>query len=124
RFDNAIEVPLVVPANVNGSGIERIAEVPLYHADSLVRRAPPLQQTAYARRQFATMNAATVAKLNVVAGEFARFRQADGASDGEAMLTVEIDERLPDDCVRLPAALPTTASLGAMSGAITAERVE
>ena len=74
-------------------------------------------------RQLATMNAATVAKLNVVAGEFARFRQADGASDGEAMLTVEIDERVPEGCVRLPAGLPVTAGLGAMTGLVTAERI-
>ena len=34
-----------------------------------------------------------------------------------------MDERLPDDCMRIAAALPETAALGAMSGTVTAERV-
>ncbi|MEO7761254.1 MAG: NADH-quinone oxidoreductase subunit NuoG, partial [Casimicrobiaceae bacterium] len=59
RFDNGIDFELsasAAPAN----GIERIAEVPIYGADSLVRRAPSLQQTADGRRQRATMNASTL----------------------------------------------------------------
>jgi NADH-quinone oxidoreductase subunit G len=42
---------------------------------------------------------------------------------GEAMLTVEIDDRVPEGCIRLPAALPTTSGLGAMTGTVTAERI-
>jgi NADH-quinone oxidoreductase subunit G len=68
------------------------------------------------------MNAATLEKLNLAAGEFARFRQGEG-DDAGAMLTVEVDERVPSGCIRLPAALPVTAGLGAMTGSVTAERV-
>jgi NADH-quinone oxidoreductase subunit G len=123
RFDNAIDVaPAAHPGAANG--IERIAEVPIYHTDSLVRRATPLQQTADGRRQRATMNSATLAALNLAANEFARYRQngAGASPGGEAMLTVEVDERVPEGCVRLPAALPVTAGLGAMTGLVTAER--
>jgi NADH-quinone oxidoreductase subunit G len=125
RLDNTIDVVPATPARANGAGIERIADVPLYHADSLVRRAYALQQTADARRQRATMNSATLGKLKLAAGAFAKFRQAgsNGDATGEAMLCVEVDDRVPDDCIRLPAALPTTTGLGAMSGAITAEPV-
>jgi NADH-quinone oxidoreductase subunit G len=120
-LSNAIDIPLATPVARNGGGVERIAEIPLYHADSLVRRASALQQTADARRQRATMNSATLGKMKLVAGAFAKFRQANGHGTGEAMLTVEIDDRIPDDCIRLPAALPTTAGLGSMTGALTAE---
>ena len=87
-----------------------------------MRRASALQQTADARYQRATMNAATLAKLNLAADEFARFVQG-GADEAGAMLTVAVDERVPDGCIRLPAALPTTAGLGAMTGSVMAERV-
>ena len=33
-----------------GAGVERIADVPIYHADPIVRRADSLQLTAAARR--------------------------------------------------------------------------
>jgi NADH-quinone oxidoreductase subunit G len=120
-LSNAIDIPLATPVARNDGGVERIAEIPLYHTDSLVRRASALQQTADARRQRATMNSATLGKMKLVAGAFAKFRQANGHGTGEAMLTVEIDDRIPDDCIRLPAALPTTAGLGSMTGALTAE---
>jgi len=123
RLDNAIDFVPSAPATAAASGIERIAEVPIYHVDSLVRRAPALQQTNDARRQRATMNAATLAKLNLTAGEFARFVQGDGERAAAAVLTAEVDERVPDGCIRLPAALPTTAGLGAMTGTVTAERI-
>jgi hypothetical protein len=38
-------------------------------------------------------------------------------------VAVAVDERLPHGCVRLAAARPETAGLGAMFGIITAERV-
>jgi NADH-quinone oxidoreductase subunit G len=119
RFDNAIDLAPESQAGSSSGAVERIADVPIYHADPLVRRASSLQQTADGRRQKATMNAATLASLQLVEGEFARFRQ----EGGEAMLTVEVDASVPDRCVRIPAGLPTTAALGAMSGAVTAERM-
>jgi len=120
RFDNTIDLaPKPVAAATRAAAVERIADVPIYHTDSLVRRASSLQQTADGRRQKATMNAATLSALQLVDGEFARFRQ-DG---GEAMLTVEVDASVPDGCVRIPAGLPTTATLGAISAAVTAERM-
>jgi hypothetical protein len=36
---------------------------------------------------------------------------------------VGVDERLPDECIRLAAARPETAALGAMFGVLSAERV-
>ena len=122
----ALAVRGSLSVDISSEGIERIAEVPIYQSDSLVRRSPPLQQTADARRQRATMNAAMLARLNLQAGEFARFLQRGNATSdeqGEAMLTVEVDERVPDGCIRLPAALPTTAGLGAITGTLTAERI-
>jgi len=42
---------------------------------------------------------------------------------GEAGLVAALDDKLPDNCVRVPAAHPSTAALGPMFGAIELETV-
>jgi NADH-quinone oxidoreductase subunit G len=53
----------------------------------------------------------------VVAGDRVKVRQA-----GETVLEVMLDAGLPDGVVRVAAAHPATAALGAMSGAIMVEK--
>ena len=101
------------------TGIERIAEVPPYAADAIVRRARALQQTRDAGPPVASMNRALADQLGLREGDLARVRQ--GAAD--AVVAFAIDDRLPAGCVRLAAARPETAALGAMFGALTVERV-
>ena len=67
----------------------------------------------------AWVSTATYAQLGLRPGDFLRVTQ-DG---GEAVVPVAVDERLPDGCVRLDAARPETAQLGAMFGSVKAERV-
>ena len=99
-------------------GIERIADVPIYFADPLVRRAPSLQKTRDARAPRAWMNARLLARLGVADGQPVRVRQGEGS----AKLTAALDDRLPDECVRIAAAHPGTAPLGPMFGAVQVEK--
>ncbi|MEO8135496.1 MAG: NADH-quinone oxidoreductase subunit NuoG [Betaproteobacteria bacterium] len=99
------------------SGLQRIAEVPIYSADPLVRRAPSLQQTADARPPRATMNGATAATLGLSAGSTVRIT----GTGGTVTLPLAVDDCLPNGCVRVPAARPETAVLGAMTGNVTVE---
>jgi NADH-quinone oxidoreductase subunit G len=101
------------------AGLERIAEVPIYAADAIVRRAWSLQQTHDASPPTAWMNRALYDRLGLREGDEARIRQGHG----EAQVMVAVDDRLPADCIRLATALPGTAKLGAMFGEVTAERV-
>jgi NADH-quinone oxidoreductase subunit G len=98
------------------SGIQRIAEVPAYFADPLVRRSPPLQKTPDARPPKAWMNSRLMHKLGLVAGEKV-------SVNGTARLLVSLDDKLPDDCVRIAAAHPSTADIGPMFGSVTLEKV-
>jgi NADH-quinone oxidoreductase subunit G len=102
-----------------GSSLQRISDVPMYSSDPLVRRSPPLQKTRHAQPPVAWISPALYARLKLMAGDFLRVRQ-DG---GEALVPVGVDERLPDECIRLAAARPETAALGAMFGVVSAERV-
>jgi NADH-quinone oxidoreductase subunit G len=99
-------------------GIQRIADVPIYFADPLVRRSPPLQKTKDARAPKAWMNARLAGRLGVTAKDEVLVRQ----NAGQARLGVGVDDRLPDDCVRVAAGHRSTAGLGAMFGTVTLER--
>jgi NADH-quinone oxidoreductase subunit G len=100
------------------AGIQRIADVPAYFADPLVRRSPPLQKTREARPPRAWMNARLLERLGVAAGQPVL---AKGAG-GEAKLMAALDEGVPDDCVRISAAHPATAPLGPMFGTVALEK--
>jgi NADH-quinone oxidoreductase subunit G len=120
KLGNRISTPaLGALAPAPAQGIQRIAEVPLYASDPLVRRSPPLQKTREGGAPIAWVSAATFTQLGLSPGDFVRVK----GDAGEATIAVAVDERLPDGCVRLAGAHPETARLGAMSGALTAERV-
>jgi len=116
RLSNSTSVmPALSFAAVQGA--ERIADVPLYFSDPIVRRAQALQKTADARPPRASANARTLAAFGVRPGDKARIRQGEAA----ALLECALDERLPDGVVRVPAAHASTSTLGPMFGPLTME---
>nr|WP_199064626.1 NADH-quinone oxidoreductase subunit NuoG [Chromobacterium sp. ASV5] len=96
------------------SGVVRVAEVPMYQADAICRRAPSLQATREAQAPVARARASLLAKLGIDAGSTVLLKQ--GA--GEARVKVEADDSLPADVVRVATAHPTTLALGGMFDAI------
>jgi len=115
ELDNAVK-PATLDFTDNATGLQRITDVPIHFADPLVRRAPSLQATKDAAAPVAQMNAPTLAKLGVSAGEHVKV----GA--GATALVAQLDAGLPDDCVRIAAAHASTIGLGAMFGNLTVER--
>jgi len=107
------------PLATKPAGVQRIADVPIYFADPLVRRAPSLQKTRDAQPPRAWMNAKLMAKLGVAAGQPVLVKQGQG----EARLAAALDDRLPDECVRVAAAHPSTAGLGPMFGTLTLDKL-
>lgn len=121
-LDNALEkVPLRLSEidAVKTTTPVRIADVPIYFADTLARRSPALQQTRDAAHPMAMMSAETAKSLGLSAGSRIRLRQGQG----EACLDLHIDDRLPFNTVRAASAHPSTAGLGDMFGPITVEPV-
>jgi NADH-quinone oxidoreductase subunit G len=106
-------------AGAEVQGLQRIAEVPIYHADAIVRRAPSLQKTRDAQPPLAWMNRALYTRLGLREGDRVRVRQGDGV----ALVAPAVDDRLPAECIRLAAAREETADLGALFGELSVERV-
>ena len=111
------EVQAETYAVANGE-LERITNVPIYFADAVVRRSEPLQQTVDAAPPQAWMAASLLTQLAIKVGDKVKVSQG-GAS---AMLSAALDTRLPGNVVRVAAAHPSTATLGAMFGAIKIEK--
>ncbi|HEX7640644.1 MAG TPA: NADH-quinone oxidoreductase subunit NuoG [Burkholderiaceae bacterium] len=110
---------LILHAAPAASGdLERVADVPIYSTDGVVRRAESLQLTADAQAPKAHLSAALAEKLGIADGAQVRLKQGSGS----AVLAAAIDKKLPDNVVRVAAAHASTAALGAMFGAITVER--
>jgi NADH-quinone oxidoreductase subunit G len=106
-------------APIFADGVQRIADVPIYFADALVRRAQSLQLTRDALAPSAWMPGALMDRFELREGDIVRITQ----QGGEAKLLVKRDDQLPSDCVRVAAAHPLTAALGDMFGSVTLERI-
>ena len=111
--------PSPAPSPMPAGALERIADVPIYFADSLVRRSPPLQKTRDAVTPKARMNARTLASAGLVDGD----RVQVSADGGAIQLYCQRDDTVADDCVRLAAAHVVTATLPSLFGALTIEKI-
>jgi NADH-quinone oxidoreductase subunit G len=117
KLSNKVTVTLITSPATTG-GAERLADVPIYFSDAIVRRSPPLQATRAAQAPRACANSRTLEAFKVAAGDKVRARQGDAT----ALLEVALDDALPDAVVRIAAAHESTATLGSMFGPITLER--
>ena len=116
RLDNriggvSIDLAAAAPA------LQRVADVPIYFADPIVRRAASLQQTRDAQAPRALMNSVSLVRLGLAPAQRVRVRQGGG----EAEVEVACDERLADGCVRLAAAHASTSRLGGMFDELSVE---
>jgi NADH-quinone oxidoreductase subunit G len=101
------------------AGVERVADVPIYHADSLVRRAPSLHLTAAARAAHTIgLPAGLFDKLGLKDGDPVRVRQGDRAVVAGAVRDADLAETV----VRVPAATPAAAALGGLFGELLVEK--
>jgi NADH-quinone oxidoreductase subunit G len=119
-LSNETSIAAVKPERVQdvASAAERIADVPVYFSDAIVRRSAPLQATQDARPPKARANARTLEAFGVASGDKARVQQGDVS----ALLEVALDETVADGAVHVSAAHESTATLGAMFGPITLGR--
>ena len=118
KLNNSLQGLTVQPAAAV-TGLQRVADVPIYATDAIVRRSAPLQATQDAATPCAIMHGDEIKKLGVQAGDQVKVN----AVQGSAKLKVVADDRLPKGVVRIAAGHAASAGLGAMFGTITVERV-
>ena len=101
------------------AGLQRIADVPIYSADAVVRRAVALQATQDAVTPSVIMQSGELQKRGIKSGDTVKVTQGNAS----VHLIVRADDSLPAATARVAAGHPATAALGAMFGMITVESV-
>ncbi len=94
------------PVPEPAEGVQWVMRTPLYHADALVRRSEPLQQTRWARE-------AAVLRLHPETARTLGVQQAARVRAGERELTLVQDERIAPGVVLVPMGVAETAGLDA-----------
>ncbi|CAB3641503.1 MAG: NADH-quinone oxidoreductase subunit NuoG [Achromobacter pulmonis] len=116
RLSNDIKAPLGLGQAL--TGLERVADVPIYRSDAMVRRSEPLQAAPASKLPAARMNGNTLTSLGLTAGVKVRVTGGQGAVELE---TVQ-DDAVADRAVRIAAAFENTAALGGAFGQLSVER--
>lgn len=116
RLSNDIKAPLGLGQAL--TGLERVADVPIYRSDAMVRRSEPLQAAPASKKPAARMNGNTLTSLGLTAGVKVRVTGGQGAVELE---TVQ-DDAVADRAVRIAAAFENTAALGGAFGQLSVER--
>ncbi len=115
----------VKPTSVSTNGVgsdntlERVADLPIYHADPLVRRATSLQRSAYAKQARVRMNAETAKSLGLTHGASVRVEQGGSA----VVASLAVDSTVATNVVRVPFATEVSSALGAATAAIKVSAV-
>src|SRR5687768_1003596 len=117
RLDNRTDVAITSPART-AAAIERVADVPIYFADALVRRAESLQQTRDAKPPRARVHHGVLDQLGLAEGAQIKIRQGRG----EAVVAAVIDPTVPAGVIRLAAGHASTCALDGLSGPVSVER--
>ncbi|MCS6763820.1 MAG: NADH-quinone oxidoreductase subunit NuoG [Candidatus Protistobacter heckmanni] len=120
KLDNAASGSVSGAVNAVAGALERVADVPIYSADPLVRRAESLQLTAAARRALkAGLSKGLFAQLGLKEGDAVRVSQQTSTGEASVLLPATLDAGLPEGAVRVSAGTPAAAALGAMFGPLT-----
>ncbi len=100
-------------------GLERIATVPLYRSDAVVRRAQALQGTPLSLPAHVALHPAAAHARSLADGSMVK------VSDGrhEAELPLRLDARVPKDAAWLPGGHSEVAKLRGTGAALTVTRV-
>ncbi|HET9835713.1 MAG TPA: NADH-quinone oxidoreductase subunit NuoG [Rhodanobacteraceae bacterium] len=105
--------PTSLPAG-EGQKLVRLATVPIYRVDAVVRRSAPLQAHP--------LNRAPALRMNAEDANALKLRDGDHARVSEAALPVVIDPAVPRGCAWVEAAHDATATLPPYGSTLTIEK--
>ncbi|AHG64527.1 NADH-quinone oxidoreductase subunit NuoG [Advenella mimigardefordensis] len=107
-------------APVADGALQRVADLPIYRTDAIVRRAESLQQAPASAAPVARLNAATLARLGVQSGDTVKVR---GSNGNDIQIQAKQDDRLADNTVRIAQGFAQTAALGSAFGNVFVEKL-
>ena len=103
----------------DGTGLERIAYLPIYAVDAIVRRAGALQKTPDGDVTALCINSVDAARLGLATGDRAMVSEKSAS----AQLPVIVADAVAEGAALLSMAIEDTLPLGAPSGMLTVSKV-
>ncbi len=100
--------------------LQLVSDLPIYRTDAIVRRADALQRAPASAAPVARLNAATLARLGLKAGDEVSVR---GSNGNEIRLEAREDDRLADNTVRIAQGFVQTAAIGSAFGNVIVEKL-
>jgi NADH-quinone oxidoreductase subunit G len=123
RLSNAIKgsldttiLPLQAESTVHP--LERVADLPIYRSDAVVRRSASLQATKASQQPLAQVHPDTLKALGLNVGDAVKVKTATG----EWLTTVEADQTLPQWAIRVASGFESTSVLGSSTNPLHLER--
>ncbi|MHC8946710.1 NADH dehydrogenase subunit G [Advenella incenata] len=107
-------------APIADGALQRVADLPIYRTDAIVRRAEALQLAPASAAPVASLNAATLARLGIQSGDTVRVR---GSNGNDIRIQAKQDDRLADNTVRIAQGFAQTAALGSAFGNVFVEKL-
>jgi NADH-quinone oxidoreductase subunit G len=101
------------------SGLIRLADIPIYRSDAVVRHADSLQQTRASAVPKARINPADLQRLGLASGSKMKFMQEGAAAE---VLELVADASVAQGVALISAACAATKNLGAMIGPLELEQ--
>ncbi|MBN4078829.1 NADH-quinone oxidoreductase subunit G, partial [Gammaproteobacteria bacterium AH-315-C21] len=104
---------------ISSDEVHTVSDVPLYAVDATVRRAPALQDTVDAKNsQSVAINSECAKKHGL--SDSAQIRLSVSGTD--ISLPLQINERVADDCIYVPAAVSATVMFDFSQEAVHIQR--
>ena len=116
RLSNQIDAKIGVSAS--GAGLQRVADLPIFRSDAMVRRATALQLSAASQAPVARLHPDTVTALSLDVSSMVRVKSATG----QIMIAAQTDRKVTPGTIRLSAGFDETMALGGAFTEISVER--
>jgi NADH-quinone oxidoreductase subunit G len=101
--------------STQNDGLQRIADLPIYAVDSIVRRAASLQRADATDHVAVRINNATARQQGVADAKRVTVKQGEH----QVILPLKIDDRIPDGCLLLSMAIQAASGLGMHTGPVS-----
>jgi len=114
--DNTLKAATSGERILTDSELQRVADLPIYSSDAVVRRSSSLQHTGDAWKPGIRVNTATAEKLAVADNDSVELAQDDTTVVNASIV---IDDRVCDGGVWYPAGVPGSEKFSRLFGAVT-----
>ncbi|AGF49201.1 NADH-quinone oxidoreductase subunit NuoG [Candidatus Kinetoplastidibacterium galati] len=98
---------------------ERLADIPIYRSDCIVRHSIPLQETSSSKEPFLRMNTRSMSLLSLNENEEVMV----SSNSGKLKIKILIDNCVPDGVLHISAGFESTSSLGSSFCTLNVERL-